>query len=348
MNLASPCRASAAAAASAGVRSRGLGLVELLVGMTLGLVLLGGALVAYHKARDTHRTLESTARLQDIGRYALAQIESDVRMAGYLGLASRPELVTNLDGPLADASGAPVVLRGCAEHWATGLGRPVSGWDHTGGVWPLVDPCRPSGRWRSATDGLVIRRASADRIAQTAAGLKPYHRHVLIASSHGSALVFVGDADGLIPGEYAQSDPPDAPPLADTRRLLVHAYYVSADSSEGAHYPSLRRKRLVAGPAVQDEEVIPGIEDLQARYGVDIDGDGSADRYLDADDLDAAMAVVAVRVWLRVRSVVRDPALEDSTHYAYANQDERVPGVERPFRRLVLSRTIHLRNARGS
>jgi len=330
------------------VRPRGLGLVELLVGMTLGLVLLGGALVAYQKARDTHRALESTARLQDIGRYALAQVESDVRMAGYLGLASRPELVTNLDGPIADAAGAPAGLRGCTEHWATALGRPVSGWDHTDGAWPLVDPCRPSGRWRSMTDGLVVRRASADRIAQTAAGLKAYHRHALVASSHSAALVFVGHPDGLIPADYAQADPPDAPPLADTRRLLVHAYYVSADSSEGAGYPSLRRKRLVAGPAVQDEEVIPGIEDLQARYGVDVDGDGSADRYLDAHDLDAEKTVVSVRVWLRVRSAERDPAWEDTTLYAYANQDERVPAAERPFRRLVLSRTIHLRNARGS
>lgn len=329
-------------------RAQGLSLIELLVGMTLGLVLLGGALATYHKARDTHRALESTARLQDIGRYALAQVESDVRMAGHLGLASRPELVTNLDGPLADASGAAAGLRGCAEHWATGLGRPVSGWDHTDGAWPLVDPCRPSGRWRSATDVLVVKRASADRIAQNAAGLKAYHRHALVASSHGAALVFVGHADGLIPADYAQADPVDGPPLADTRRLLVHAYYVSADSSEGTGYPSLRRKRLVAGPAVQDEEVIPGIEDLQARYGVDLDGDGSADRYLDAHDLDAGMPVVSVRIWLRIRAAERDPAWEDTTRHAYANQDELVPEAERPFRRLVLSRTVHLRNSRGS
>ena len=343
MNLASPRRAYLWV-----VRPRGLGLVELLVGMTLGLVLLGGALVAYHKARDTHRALEATARLQDIGRYALAQVESDVRMAGYLDLASRPELVTNLDGPLADAAGAPAELRGCTEHWATSLGRPVSGWDQADGAWPFDGTCRPSGRWRDTTDGFIVRRASADRLAQTAAGLRPYHRHALVASSHSAALVFVGHADGIIPADYAQADPPGAPPLAETRRLLVHAYYISADSSEGAGYPSLRRKRLVAGPAVQDEEVIPGIEDLQARYGVDLDGDGSADRYLDANGLDAEMAVVSVRVWLRARAAERDPAWQNTTRYAYANQDERLPAAERPFRRAVFSRTIHLRNAHGS
>ena len=316
--------------------------------MTTGLVLLGGALTAYLKARDAHATLETTARLQEIARYALGLIESDVRMGGYLGLTHRPELVTNLDGPLTDATGAPVALGGCTEHWATGLANPVNGWDQSAGAWPLDAHCRPSGRWKTSTDGLIVRRASADRIAQTAAGLKAYHRHVLVASSRTAAQVFVGDADGSIPGDFAQADPADAPPLADTRRLLVHAYYVSTDSSAAAGFPSLRRKRLVSGPAVQDEEIIPGVEDLQVQYGVDADGDGSADRYVNADGVAAGTTVVSARVWLRVRAAERDAAWDDTTHYAYANQDERVPAAERVFRRVVVSRTIQLRNSRRS
>jgi len=326
----------------------GMTLTELLVAMTLGLVLLGGTLTAYLKARDTHVTLETTARLQEIARHALGLIESDVRMSGHLGLTSRPALVTNLDAPLTDPAGGPVELRGCSKNWATRLSNPLSGWDQSAGAWPLDAPCRPSGRWRNSTDGLIVRRASADRIAQTAAGLKLYQRHVLVASSRTAAQVFVGDAEGRIPGAFAQADPPDAPPLADTRRLLVHAYYVSADSSEAAGYPSLRRKRLVAGPAVQDEEIIPGVEDLQVQYGVDADGNGSVDRYVNADGVAAGTTVVSARVWLRVRASERDPAWNDTARYAYANQDERVPVDERAFRRVVVSRTIHLRNARGT
>jgi type IV pilus assembly protein PilW len=327
---------------------RGVGLVELLVAMTLGLGLLGGALTVYLKARDVHATLETTARLQEVAQHALGLIESDVRMGGFLGLTSRPELVTNLAGALTDASGGTVALRGCTEHWATRLAQPLGGWDQSAAAWPLEAPCRPNGRWRDSTDGLIVRRASAERIEQTAAGLKAYHRHVLIASSRTAAQVFVGDADGSIPAAYAQADPADAPPQADTRRLLVHAYYVSADSSVAAGYPSLRRKRLVSGPAVQDEEIIPGVEDLQVQYGVDADGDGSADRYVSADALAAGTAVLAARIWLRVRAHERDPAWDDATHYTYANQDERVPATERAFRRVVVSRTIHLRNGRGS
>lgn len=325
-----------------------MSLVEVLVAMTLGLVLLGATLTAYLKARDTHVTLETTARLQEIARHALGLIESDVRMSGHLGLTSRPTLVTNLDAPLTDPAGGPVELRGCTKHWATDLSNPLSGWDQSAGAWPLDAPCRPSGRWRSSTDGLIVRRASADRIEQTAAGLKAYHRHVLVASSATAALIFVGDAEGRIPATFAQFDPPAAPPLADTRRLLVHAYYVSADSSGAAGFPSLRRKRLVAGPAVQDEEIIPGVEDLQVQYGVDADGDGSADRYVDADGVAAGTTIVSARIWLRVRASERDAAWHDTVRYAYANQDERVPATERAFRRVVVSRTIHLRNSGGT
>jgi type IV pilus assembly protein PilW len=326
----------------------GMSLIELLVAMTLGLVLLAGTLTAYLKARDTHANLETTARLQEIARHALGLIESDVRMSGHLGLTSRPALVTNLDAPLTDPAGGPVELRGCTEHWATDLSNPLGGWDQSAGAWPLDAPCRPSGRWRSSTDGVIVRRASADRIAQAAAGLKAYHRHVLVASSGTAAQIFVGDAEGRIPATFAQFDPPDAPPLADTRRLLVHAYYVSTDSSEAVGYPSLRRKRLVAGPAVQDEEIIPGVEDLQVQYGVDVDGDGSADRYVNADGVAAGTTVVSARIWLRVRALERDAAWNDTVRYAYANQDESVPAAERAFRRVVVSRTIHLRNAGGT
>ena len=323
-----------------------MSLAELLIALTIGLLLLGGTISVHLKSRDAHAALETTARLQEVGRYALAVIESDVRMSGFLGLMSRPELVTNLGGPVTDPAGAPVALRGCTEAWATDLARHLHGWDHADGAWPLGEPCRPSGRWKASSDGLIVRRASAERIAQSAAGLREFNRHVLIVSSRTAGQVFVGDAAGTIPADYAQSDPPDAAPLADTRRLLVNAYYVSADSSEARGHPSLRRKRLVAGPAVQDEEIMPGVEDLQVQYGLDTDGDASADRYVNAGEPEPGAAIVSARIWLRIRAADRDVSWQDTNRYAYANQDERVAPNERQFRRIVVSRTITLRNGR--
>ena len=323
----------------------GFGLVELLLAMTLTLLLTGAATFAFVKGRESYAAMEATARLQETARYALGIIESDLRMSGYLGLLGHPGLVANLDGTLTDPVGRAEPFGGCAPHWTTGLDAPVSGWDQSGGRHGLGPDCAPSGAWRQSTDGLILRRASADRVPQSAAGLRAYARHVLIITSHSAGRVFVGDAAGTIPPGYAASDPADATPLADTRRLLVHAYYVSNDSSEGAGFPSLRRKRLVAGPAVQDEEIIPGVDDLQVQYGVDADGDGAAERWLDGGEVASSASIVAARIWLRVRARERDGAWSDATHYTYANQDETVAVAERPFRRAVVTRTVRLRNA---
>ena len=74
--------------------------------MTIGLAVLAGVLTVTLKARDAHAALETTARLQELARYALGLIESDVRMAGHLGLLARAELVANLRAPLTDPNGS--------------------------------------------------------------------------------------------------------------------------------------------------------------------------------------------------------------------------------------------------
>ncbi len=324
--------------------AQGSGLVELMIAMVLALLLIGAAVAAFVKGRETHATAETVAQLQETARYALGVIQSDLRMSGYLGLHGQSALIANLDGPLTSPAGDAVQFDGCTPLWATNLDEPVGGWDQAGGRYGLAPGCAANGGWRASTDGLVIRRASADRIPQTAAGLRVYARHVLIATSHATGLVFVGDADGTIPAGYADSDSAAGTPLSETRRLLVHAYYVSRSSSEGAGFPALRRKRLVAGPAVQDEEIIPGIDDLQVQYGVDGDHDGSVDRWLDAIEVAEGMPVLAARIWLRARARERDAAWSDATRYSYANQDEILPIGERSYRRLVVMKTVHLRN----
>jgi type IV pilus assembly protein PilW len=328
--------------------SSGVSLIELMVAMTISIILLAGAVVVFSKARDTFSTMDTTARLQETARYAMSVIENDVRMSGYLGLMSRPELITNLADPLTDPDGAAVALAGCDTNWASDLANYVTGWDQTEGAFGLNSSCAPyKTSWRDTTDGLIVRRASAERIPQSSADLAPFKGRVLIVTSRSAGQIFVGDEAGQIPSSYAQSDPVDAPPLADTRPLLVNAYYVSDASSEGDNYPSLRRKRLVAGPAVQDEEIVPGVEDLQVQYGVDTNGDRNADRYVNADGLAGNDVVVAVRIWIRVRARERDVAWNDTATYSYANQADSAPADERQYRRVVISKTLQLRNARA-
>ena len=125
---------------------------------------------------------------------------------------------------------------------------------------------------------------------------------------------------------------------------MVHGYYVSQDSTIGAGIPSLRRKTLVAGPLLQDEEVIPGVEDFQVQYGDDTNGDGAANRYVNPNNLPAGALIVAVRLWFLMRSDQPQIGHIDNTNYVYA--DRNVPAPNDAFRRVLVSKTIELRNSR--
>jgi type IV pilus assembly protein PilW len=167
--------------------------------------------------------------------------------------------------------------------------------------------------------------------------------------------IFVGPG---IPAGYL-------PGTSQSHRLIVNGYYVSPNSSldtPGNPVPSLRVKTLIGGgaggPRIVDQEVLPGIEDLQVQFGVDTDLDGapnrgSIDRYVDPGDpilnpLSAAFIpdaqILAVRLWVRVRAERTENGFTDINNYVYADQNVAAPNDQ--FRRVVVSKTIYVRNAR--
>jgi type IV pilus assembly protein PilW len=156
-------------------------------------------------------------------------------------------------------------------------------------------------------------------------------------------------ADGAVPASFD-------PTTSATHNLLVNSYYVSTTSSLIGDVPTLRRKSLavVAGaPTVVDDEVAPGVENLQMQLGVDVDRDNTIDRYVNpgASILDPAHAdfipgarVMTARIWLVVRSIDREPGIVDNRDYEPGDVDLGVPDDD--FRRLQVSKTVLLRNAR--
>jgi len=108
-------------------------------------------------------------------------------------------------------------------------------------------------------------------------------------------------------------------------------------------------RTLVAGGVIQDREVIPGVEDMQIQFGIDTDPPGAPDRgaidrYVNPGDaLLGTSVVLAVRVWLRVRAERIEVGFVDGTTYNYADENAT---YNDNFRRVVVSKTIYLRNAR--
>jgi len=62
-------------------RTAGVSLVELMVAMTLGLIVAGGFVAVFLAVSASQRTLTQFARLQESGRFAIARVTRDLRMA---------------------------------------------------------------------------------------------------------------------------------------------------------------------------------------------------------------------------------------------------------------------------
>jgi len=90
-------------------RPRGVGLVELMIGLTAGLLLLGALSYLFLGARQLNRTTDDVSRMQESGRIALEIMGRPIRQAGArsdVTAAFGGGTVNALD-PVEGASGAP-------------------------------------------------------------------------------------------------------------------------------------------------------------------------------------------------------------------------------------------------
>lgn len=326
-------------------RCRGVTLVELMVALSIGSFLMIGAVTVFSQSRTTFRVTESVSRLQENARFVLEAMEPEIRMASYFGLTNRSAKVRGRATPTEPVPAGLGVGSDCGTNWAINLAQEVGG-SNNGFGWA----CPAFGNSPQATaDTLVLRRASEDPILPP---LNPGTMYLQAARFQDSRL-FVGPA---IPAGYE-------PLTSQTHELVVNGYYVSNNSTldtPGTAIPSLRVKTLVGGalgPRIVDQEVLPGVEDLQVQFGIDTDpvgtpNRGSIDRYVNANDpilnplgagFDPDAAVLAVRVWIRLRSQFPENGYLDTTNYVYA--DQNIPPPNDQFRRAVVSKTIFLRNA---
>lgn len=323
-----PATISVRAPRAARRRDRGFGLVEIMVAMVISAFLVAGAVVVFMQGRNSARTSDAASRVQETLRYALDTIEPDVRMAGFWGMTNRGDYVVNAATP-ADARTAEdgLVAGNCGVNFTVNLSQPVEASD--GGYDLGCAGTTPT----AYSDVLVVRRASARPAVLTANRLQ-------IQSNRVRARVI---SDGVLPAGFA------AAPESETYDLVVHAYYVSAMGvgANGLAQWALRRKTLASpgGPAIQDVEIIRGIEDLQVQFGIDTNGDNGVDAYVDPEDPALATAtVIAVRLWLMAVSEDQEQGYLNDTNYVLANQDHG--RFDDGRRRVVAMKTIQLRNAR--
>lgn len=313
-------------------------MVELMVSLAIGSFLIIGAVQIYNQSRQAFVINESIARVQETAQFAMDTIESDIRMASNWGLHSRGSAVEgrSLPGPGGENPAGLPAPATCGVTWAIDLVRPLEGANNNYAL-----PCAANGGAQANSDTVTVRRAT---MALSEVPLQNDRLYLQTTRIQGELF-----ANNTIPSGF---DPVNS----ETHDLRVNTYYVAQTSALVPGVPTLRRKTLASAggvPVVVDQEVAPGVENMQLQFGVDVDGDNAVDRYVNPGDdilvqgsgtFIPGARVITARIWLVVRSVDPEIGLNDQRNYEPGDVDLGVP-VDN-FRRLQVSKTILLRNAR--
>ena len=273
-------------------RQAGLTLVELMVALAIGSFLFIGAVQNYNQRRQAFVVNESIARVQETAQFAMDTIEADLRMASNWGRNSRALAIEgrSLVGT-ANPTNLTVPTPTCGDDWAFDLARPIDGDDNG-----YTLSCTANGGSVGNSDVITVRRASVQPVALENGRLQ-------IQSTRVQGALF---DDGTVPAAFSPAD-------SSTHNLFVNSYYVSPTSQLMPGVPTLRRKTLTirnGAPFIEDQEVAPGVENIQLQLGIDVDEDNTVDRYVNPGhaiyDPTAAVylpgaRVITARVWLFVR-----------------------------------------------
>ncbi len=363
--------------------SSGFSLVELMIAVTISLLVVLGATTVYERTRSRSTDNEAISRLQETARYAITIIEPDIRATDYFGLVKGGWQIENKANGAAPRSPAALgnPANVCGENFAVDLDTPVTADNNNFGTRPGA--CNGLSGWTStavaSADTLVIRRASVcssdpnnDGNPADSTCPAPTAGILQICSTRVGASI---NSNGAACPAW---------PAAQLGNLVANIYYVDANSAQTAGTPALRRKSLTSIGGVvqfQDQEIVSGVEDLQVQFGIQpnfaanpFNANAVATKYVNPGDPALAGAqIVAVRVWLLVRSDLAEPSFSDNATYTYADRlvATGVTGVLRDaaaagrafqpdsaggngaasqqrFRRLLMSRTIQLRNTTGN
>lgn len=333
---------------------RGLGLVEIMISITLGLAVTAGLIQVFVGNKQVYRVQEALARLQENGRFAIDFITRDVRGAGFLGCAAYTTPVVNT---LNNAGSL-----------AWNFASPIQGFQAISPTaWsPSLDPTIISAL--AGSDVITIRRSQGNpytvvgQPAAMPAGSGPIQVTsttglsvddvALISDCNDSAIfqitgITLGNnlqhtADGSSPGNATNAFPKDFTSTADVVRLSTTTYYIRSTGTASGR-PALWRQ----DGAALAQELVEGVQDMQIRYGVDTDpgnSDKVPNQYMTADAVALAAAwsrVVSVRVDLLLQTI--DDNLADAAQpYTFDGAPPVTPG-DRRLRR-VFTATIGIRN----
>jgi type IV pilus assembly protein PilW len=323
---------------------RGLSIIELMIGLTIGLFITAGLSAVFVNSSQAHREFHRTAQQIESGRYAMDVLTHELHHAGYYGAYYKvPAATLPVPDPcaLSDAGGA---LTKSLPFAVQGFDAP----DYVSRPDLAATSCAtwlPSTNLQPGSDVLVVRRSETVPIAL---GSVPKSNEVYLQANPSDAALQFG-AGGAITGSSTANGGAavifkrNGVTAAEIRKLRVDVYFVApcsvpagggtlctgAADDDGNPIPTLKRLELaaVSGAMSMNVAVIAeGIEALQIDYGIDdspaavnaltgLTGDGSPDRYARAPVGLEFVSVVSASVHVLARNAQATPGYTDTKTY---------------------------------
>lgn len=341
-------------------QQRGLTLVELMIGLLVGMLVIGAVLYVFLGSRLTYKYNDTMGRIQENGRVAIEMIGQDVRMAGFIGCR---RLAAYLPPPSATGSISAESIYFSDDFTnaiKTNLGLSELNLADKGFVFSHEIDDQVEG-----TDSLAVLAGStevplAELMADGAAAIVTSE-----TVPAGPAIVSDCRFDRLSLSDTAPSGVPasaEAFLVSTEGKTIAHAGYAfqrayDTDASitpiSAVSYSIRETGRTDSdGNAVRSlfrngDELIEGARDLCVRYGVAENSSNEAvAEYVEADDVGDWKQVIAIRIELLLASV--DDNSVDTAAAVPTLCDRPVPDEDdRVFdRRMykVFSTTVGLRN----
>lgn len=313
-------------------RVRGLSLVELMVAMTLGLLLLAVVITIFIGSSQNSKEDERLARMQENGRFAIEFLITDLGMAALWG----PVINTSAINTAGVAGKNP-----CAGSAGFNLGpdTPIAVLNNPASATAInsaYNCVTASDVWNVETpDVLVIKRVKTDPLTSGAS----HRTHVYLdtdPAGNTGALSVVAESDAFTAGRlYWQ--------------YIPRIYYIRKWSdTPGDGIPTLVREELNGnGTGFAANALVGGVENVQIEFGIDTDGDGTAN-FFSANPTAAELPnAVNTQVHVLMRSLEPDPDYENTKTYRLGNMSITYPltaGTPDRYYRRVFTTTVTLRN----
>ncbi len=330
-------------------KQRGMSLVELMVALALGLVVSVAIFTLFVSTLKSNKTHDNLSRLQESARYALYQLQSDLRMTGFRSCLGRKGSTTDTE-TAADVN----LISGIQYH--NDFDQPIQGFHAQGSSWmPALDGSISSASPTQDSDIITVRFATGQGT------------HLSATMANGTAEIpILGNpdslttSDDLMIADCAQSTV--FKPTSISATMIAHttagnvsgnldrAYgtdavvmpiktvtYFVAPSQDISTGLSLWRKTN----ANAAEELADNIERLKILYAEDLDGDLAPDKYVTANQVTDMKNVIAIKLMLLARTLDGDLS---SSGQQYTFNGVKVSTPTDKYIRRVYNMTVTIRN----